>query len=457
MQLDDLPMSRRLAWMLVATVLITVPLLPAPSPPAAAEPPTPRPHKPIDAASLRGKVLCGYQGWFRCPGDRSKLGWIHWSRDPTRITPETVSFEMWPDLSEYSRAERFPAPGFTYPDGRQAELFSSDNWSTVLRHFRWLESYGIDGVWLQHFVVDLPGAPGAMRYPSRMRVLEYVRRAAAETGRVWAVSYDIAGMPTDHIYDVLTRNWRALVDAGITRDTRYLHEGGRPVVELWGFYRENPSNRMTPALGNRLIDLFGAPGPYSAFLVGGGDWAWRRNPDPAWHKMLRRLNGYSPWNVGNYWTDSAGRRHATTDYWADDRRECERGGMVWLPVVYPGFRWNNLKRHAPGLTSIPRRKGQFLWEQFAALARLGAREATVAMFDEVDEGTAIFKVTSAPPPQGDFLGLEGMPSDWYLRLVGEGSKMLAGKRTVSERIPIQPDDTSVPQSGPGAAKSDFPR
>ena len=119
----------------------------------------------VDTTSLRGKVMCGYQGWFRCPDDAANLGWIHWSRDSRQIAPDLLTFEMWPDMAEYSPAERYPAPGFTYPGGGQAELFSSDNARTVLRHFEWMRDYGIDGAWLQHFLVDLPGGPVASRYP----------------------------------------------------------------------------------------------------------------------------------------------------------------------------------------------------------------------------------------------------------------------------------------------------
>jgi hypothetical protein len=60
------------------------------------------------------------------------------------------------------------------------------------------------------------------------------------------------------------------------------------------------------------------------------------------------------------------------------------------------------------------------------------------MFDEVDEGTAIFKATSSPPVQGHFVGYDGFPSDWYLRLVGEGTKMLRKQRPISLQIPIHP-------------------
>src|SRR5262245_61057971 len=83
------------------------------------------PDRVVDATTLRHKVLCGYQGWFRCPGDPAGEGWQHWARNPSRITPGSVTFEMWPDLSEYTAEEQYAAPGFTHPDGKPAYLFSS--------------------------------------------------------------------------------------------------------------------------------------------------------------------------------------------------------------------------------------------------------------------------------------------------------------------------------------------
>ena len=69
----------------------------------------------IAADTLRHKVLCGYQGWFRCAGDGTDEGWLHWSRNRNKITPDSLTVEMWPDMSEYSESERYPVPSFTGP------------------------------------------------------------------------------------------------------------------------------------------------------------------------------------------------------------------------------------------------------------------------------------------------------------------------------------------------------
>jgi hypothetical protein len=338
--------------------------------------------------------------------------------------------------------DRLPAGGtlsrsWLYQRGWIAAfLFSNEQSGTVRRHFQWMRDYGIDGVWLQHFLVDLPGGPIEDRYASRSRVLQNVRNAAQETGRVWAIAFDIAGMPTDRIVDVLTREWKKLVVTGVTQDSRYLHEKGLPVVEIWGFYYGNPNNRMTAKVANQLIDFFkSSEAANRAFLAGGGDWEWRANPDPEWQKFIRRFDAYSPWNVGNYYKDENG-AHASIAYWPQDKRECEKSGMLWLPVVYPGFSWDNLQKLPPGASLIPRQGGKFLWEQFHALSGLHVDTVCVAMFDEVDEGTAIFKVTSSPPAQGHFVTYDGLPSDWYLRLVGEATKRLHQKQEVPASIPI---------------------
>ena len=51
------------------------------------------------------------------------------------------------------------------------------------------------------------------------------------------------------------------------------------------------------------------------------------------------------------------------------------------------------------------------------------------MFDEVDEGTAIFKCTNDVPvsPQDPFATYEGLPSDFYLKLTGRGARLLRGE------------------------------
>jgi hypothetical protein len=396
-------------------------------PGGADEKPPPKKEAEVDAATLRHKVLCGYQGWFRCPDDPAKVGWRHWSRDARKIGPDTLTFEMWPDMAEYEDDEKYPAPGFTDGDGKPAHLFSSANPKTVDRHFRWMQRYGIDGVLLQRFVADLKDR-------SADQVLDNVRKAAGRTGRTFALCYDLTGVPKDKVYDLLVADWKRVVDeAKVTQDGRYLHHNKKPVLFVWGFY----SDRFGPELAHRIIDFFKDDPKYGVTLVGGCQWWWRTEKDLGWAKALRRFDVISPWNTGNA-VRVGEQKHAATDYWKDDLAEAKKAGMAYLPVIYPGFAWTNLKGKGAAKDDLPRLGGEFYWRQFSTAADLGVEMAYVAMFDEVDEGTAIFKVTNAPPTPGRFVTYEGLPTDWYLRLTGEGAKLLRGERKNQKTIPIKP-------------------
>ncbi|HEY5914698.1 MAG TPA: glycoside hydrolase family 71/99-like protein [Verrucomicrobiae bacterium] len=380
-------------------------------------------NQTVDSSTLHRKVLCGYQGWFRCPGDGGSQ-WVHWSRSGSTIVSNTLTFEMWPDMSEYTN--RYAAGSFTYPGGGQAYLFSSRDQQTVDRHFDWMQEFGIDGVFLSRFVTGVSSRP--------TNVLVNVQRAANRTGRTFALMYDMTGQSTNTLFSRMTDDWRWLNDnLHLTQDPRYLHHNGKPVLLVWGFF----ADRFSTNLAHQIIDYFKTNPVYGVTLVGGGEWWWRTESAPGWPQVFRRFDVYSPWNVGNV-SVSGSTRYASTAYWTADLAAASSAGMLYLPVIYPGFSWNNLQQLPAGTSTIPRLGGNFLWKQFNAAANLGLDMAFVAMFDEVDEGTAIFKVSNTPPTQANFVTYEGLPANWYLRLTAEGTKVLAGERPNTATIPISP-------------------
>jgi hypothetical protein len=89
--------------------------------------------------------------------------------------------------------------------------------------------------------------------------------------------------------------------------------------------------------------------------------------------------------------------------------------------------------------------GDFMWRQIYNALEAGSKQLYVAMFDEIDEGTAIFKTaeTSAQTPdEGNWLTLDvdgyDVPSDWYLRLIGNATKMLRESGSVPPTRPALP-------------------
>jgi hypothetical protein len=384
-------------------------------------------NQTVDATTLHKKVLCGYQGWFRCPGDGG-TAWFHWSSKQTTITTNTLSFDSWPYMSEYTN--QYPAPGFTNSDGTLAYLYSPQDQQTVDVQFNWMQDYGIDGVVVQRFVTAIATQPGMSN------VLNNVREAANRTGRVFALEYDMTGANTNTLFSQLTNDWTYLVNSQkITQDPRYLCQNGKPLLMIFGFYPDRYTNNA--ALPQQIIAWFKTNTVQSVFLIGSGEWEWRTDTTVGWSNIFRSLDGYSPWNTGNYTTVGTN-RYATTNYWAADLAEANRVGMLYLSQVYPGFSWDNLMGYPPGTSKIDRLGGNFLWQQFYAVARLGIDMAFVGMFDEVNEGTEIFKVSNTPPTQGYFVTYDGMPVDWYLRLTAEGSKVVSGEIPNTATIPISP-------------------
>src|SRR6185295_15208549 len=52
----------------------------------------------IDATTLEGKVLCGYQGWFNTPGDGTGFGFTHWGQGLDRSGGGRFTIDMWPEV-----------------------------------------------------------------------------------------------------------------------------------------------------------------------------------------------------------------------------------------------------------------------------------------------------------------------------------------------------------------------
>jgi len=419
--------------------------------------------------TLTGKVMCGYQGWFNCSGDGASRGWVHWGRS-NRFEPGYCTVDWWPDMSEYDADEKF-ATGFEYPDTSTAHVFSSFNNKTVLRHFSWMAEYGIDGVFLQRFATET--TPGSTARNHRDQVMLNCQEGGNLYNRAWAMMYDLSGLGSGSDIQKVVNDWEYLVDTfGISQDPTdlaYLHHNGKPVVTIWGLgFGRSYEGQDT----YNLIDFLKNDPTYGGCTVMlGVDDDWRSNSDSWFQQTALLADIISPWAVGRYGsTNHGGLDNFTNNVTVPDKAWCDTNGKDYLPVVFPGFSWQNLKDEK--WDHIPRLGGSFLWRQYyKAIVEGGVTMVYQAMFDEVDEGTAIFKCTSAPPiaeepyvfPSTPFLPTGNaqfapydpcdalLRSDEYLWLVGQATRGLRGEIPVNETRPVR--QLSDPASNPSPADS----
>ena len=153
--------------------------------------------------------------------------------------------------------------------------------------------------------------------------------------------------------------------------------------------------------------------------------------DPKLLDVLKLADIISPWTVGRYGNTNGAAAYAR-DVLKPDITWCTAQKIDYLPVLFPGFSWFNM--YGENFNRVPRQRGQFLWTQFMQDKLAGASMTYVAMFDEVDEGTAIFKCVNDVPQgqQSEFVTYENLPSDFYLKLVGKGTRLIRGEISLTE-------------------------
>lgn len=400
----------------------------------------------VDAEGFLSKTTAGYQGWFAAQGDSSTLGeWSHWSRSVP--SANNITFEVYPDTREYHPDDLFDSGLGRLGDGRPAQLFTSASPRVTDLHFRWMKENGIDGAGLQRFVGPLADP---RHFAFRNQVTRNVRAAAEAHGRVFYVEYDISGANEATWVEDTQRDWLQTMQGAlaVTDSPRYLRDGGKPVVALWGF--GFPDRPGTPERSIQLIEWFKAQGCY---VVGGVPYEWRTggNTKPGFDRVWAHLDVIQPWAVGALATEADAASHRTR-FIEPDKAWAQQHGVGYQRVIFPGFAWSNWNGGARNM--IPRRAGRFFWAQALAL-RQSQVSAFIAMFDEFDEGTAITKAAedaSMAPVDQYFLTLDAdgtrVSSDFYLRLAGAVTRLLNGSAPVRSDVPVPPFEGSAPPSPP---------
>jgi len=438
------------------------------------------PHKdgePYD--KYEGLVMCGYQGWFGCPGDgcshakHTNTQWYHY-RENDMFKPGVLqnSIDFWPDCSEYEKTYK---TAFTLPSGDPAYVFSSYDESTVDVHFRWMKEYGIDGVFMQRFVGEVCNNTDGKDHFNK--VLASAMKASNKYERAICIMYDLGGFEPakKNTVDAVIADTQELAIEYHLFDRSagqkyYLYENGKPLIVLWGVGfagKKEYSTADVTTLVERLKEM-----GFSIMLGVPTYWREGRNDTEsggALKALIKKVDIIMPWFVGRYGPDSF---EGFQSLIKSDISWCSTNNIGYAPLCFAGSSDRNMH---PNNGYAPRNGGEFFWDQASYSIINGAKMLYIAMFDEIDEGTAIFKCLnqrdvpsnepnpdyyvaynggnyyrSSNPIKVDeggwckkaselgitFLGVEdNLKTDHYLWLTGQAGAMLRGQIPLSSKNP----------------------
>lgn len=371
-----------------------------------------------------GKITVGYQGWFACIGDGSPInGWWHWSQDWGQPpSPSNTGIKSWPNVADYAKTYQTAYPNLN--GGQPASLFSHYDQQTVDTHFQWMQQFGIDTAALQRF--DPTGGEG----PVRDAVTTRVRSAAESHGRKFYIMYDVSGWAS--MRDEIKSDWTGKMSAH-TASSAYARQNGRPVVGIWGFGFNDDNHPWSAADCLDVVTWFQGQGCY---VMGGVPTHWRTGDSDSragYLDVYHALDMLSPWMVGRI--GNAGDSDSFyTSVNVPDQADCNANGVDYQPCVLPGDLQERQRAH-----------GDFMWRQFYNMVRVGAQGIYISMFDEYNEGNQIAKTAenaSQVPSGSGIYALDedgtACSADYYLRLTGDGGRMLKKEIALTATRPTPP-------------------
>jgi uncharacterized protein YjdB len=379
------------------------------------------PYFSFAQSDVVGKVTVGYQGWFAATGDGSPINaWWHWTQNWGQSPSATNNgIKSWPDVRDYTATYATAWPNLN--NGQQAKLFSSFNDQTVTTQFQWMQQNGIDCAALQRF--NPTGGEG----PVRDAITAKVKTAAEATGRKFYIMYDVSGWT--NMQSEIKNDWTTKMSQYIS-SSAYARHNGKPVVCIWGFGFNDNNHPWAADVCLDVINWFKGQGCY---VIGGVPREWRTGTGGSragYSNVYHALNMISPWLIGAVSTVS-GADGIYNDFFVPDQTDCNANGVAYQPCVLPGDLQERQRVH-----------GDLMWRMFYNAVRAGCQGIYISMFDEYNEGNQIAKTAennSQVPAGSNFLSLDedgtAMSSDYYLRLTGDGGRMLKGQIALTPTRP----------------------
>jgi hypothetical protein len=389
--------------------------------------------------SYKGLVMAGYQGWFTAEGDGAERGWHHYEKSG-KFEPGMNTIDFWPDVSEYTLTYK---TAFKFSDGSDAYVYSPYDAESVDLHFKWMKDYGLDGVFMQRFVSEIKSEKGKRHFN---KVLDNALKAANKYKKAICVMYDLSGSSSADM-QVLINDWNELQTTfslfDNVKNPTYLRHNKKPLLVLWGVGFSD-GRKYTIADVQSLVTALKGPEKKVSIMLG-VPYYWRTlerdtENNPLLHTVIKSADIIMPWAVGRYnsgsYDNTAGMRLPGDISW------CKSAGINYVPLVFPGFSWGNLKGDVTIYNQIPRNKGDFFWQQVAGAKQSGAESLYLARFDEIDEGTALFKCLKERNlplnGTGKFVGIEeDLATDYYLWLAGKATDWFHGGSNYNAEKPLR--------------------